>query len=154
MKTRSILLVVLLFACEKATPEENLLPQSVAVRRHTRFKGDEYEILVYGKQLIESPSWRPDADYPPLSPRKAQALAQEFAQKQWIVGDWRLRSIVLENVGFEKWIYVIRITQPKENDFTQLPKQTGAMETGVYLPVEIVVLMDGTVPPARKVQKQ
>jgi hypothetical protein len=93
----------------------------------------------------------PSGEPIPITPRKAEVLARDFVQKEWIVGEWRTRSIVLENLDFEKWIYVVRMTQPKEKDFLQEPILTTS--PGAYRPVDIVVLMDGTVVRPKKVQK-
>jgi len=96
-----------------------------------------YEFKASKADILRTPTWKPDADFPPLSARKAQDIAQrEFQQ---LVGKtkhpWAVRETTIADVGDGHFVYVIQLEQwPPEEACTMCD----------YM--RILVLMDGTVP--------
>lgn len=92
-------------------------------------------------ELIKTPAWKKDSDYPPLSPGKARDLALAMLHKivgerQWGQPDISLQVFdVTQASGSQRdlrWIYLLRLrlASPASN------------ESGLF---NIIVLMDGTV---------
>ena len=91
--------------------------------------------------LRRAPPWKPEAENPPLSPRKAMRLAD--VKKRQLVKDradfnWRLRSIELVPGDGDRWFWLVNYEeQPR------LRPGTGA--SGPWSELRLIVLMDGTV---------
>jgi hypothetical protein len=101
-------------------------------------------------QLVKTPAWQSDSEYPPLSPRKAEKLA--LAMLHTIMGerDWSQPNISLKafDVGQDssgqrdvRWFYVLQfgLVSP------------AAYEGGSF---NIIVLMDGTVIEPKRVDNK
>ena len=104
---------------------------------------NQYVVRVSGEDLEKSPSWKDDAENPPLSAKKAIKLATEM--KDSLVKDsknykWTLTSARLEPAGGGKWYWLIYYE-------AQFP-----IGTGIPDHLRLVVLMDGKVikPEVRK----
>jgi hypothetical protein len=103
----------------------------------------QYAVRVPDEALEKSPSWKDDAENPPLSAKKAIKLATEM--KDSLVKDsknykWTLTSARLEPAGGGKWYWLIYYE-------AQFP-----IGTGIPDHLRLVVLMDGKVikPEVRK----
>lgn len=92
-------------------------------------------------ELIKTPAWQPESEYPPLSPRKAEdlgiaTLAKIMGKRQWTTPDISLQAFDVTQGTSDhrdiRWIYVLHFT---------LLGMT-AYEGGH---ANIIVLMDGTV---------
>jgi hypothetical protein len=96
-----------------------------------------YESKISEADILRTPVWDAGADFPPLSARKAQQIAQrEFQQ---LAGKtkhpWAVRETTIIDVGDEHFVYVIQLEQwPPEKACTMCDF------------MRIIVLMDGTVP--------
>jgi hypothetical protein len=96
-----------------------------------------YEFKVSEVDILRTPIWKPDADFPPLSACKAQEIARREMQK--LRGDgkqeWLLRETTIADMGDGMhFVYVIQFEPP-----------LGVSCMGCDF-IRILVLMDGTVP--------
>ena len=104
----------------------------------TNFKGVESVFCVDKALLAKTPKWGENDSCPPLDPKRARAIAVDYANQNWEVGDWTTDSISLTPIGKE-WIYVVQLIPPvPSNGFN-----------GMMTPVKIVVLMNGSVAPIK-----
>ena len=99
-------------------------------------------------QLVRTPAWKEDSEFPPLSPRKAQDLAQAMLRKvagerHWAQPDIYLKPFdVTSDDGDHRevrWLYVFHFGLLSNTD----NNQAGSFN--------IIVLMDGTVMEPRSV---
>jgi hypothetical protein len=97
-------------------------------------RGKTYEFVVTSERVANTPIWEPGADSPPLAARRADNLAlAEFHKLNLEEKNFVRDRITLEDTGDGlHWIYVVGF------------KYTG-MTAGFRYPVEMFVLMDGTV---------
>jgi hypothetical protein len=109
---------------------------------------NQYVVRVSGEDLEKSPSWKDDAENPPLSAKKAIKLANEM--KDSLVKDgkdfkWILESASLKPARRDRWYWLLNY----EVEFQ------GA-HTGAPIQLRLVVLMDGTVikPEVRKLPEK
>jgi hypothetical protein len=103
----------------------------------------EYQVLIGDKvfkttitreQVAKTPAWSASADFPPLSPRKADQLAAaKFHKLLPDKSDWERKRIIIESIGDDAhWYYLI--------EFAPFEPQLGRQAS-----LEIVVLMDGKI---------
>jgi hypothetical protein len=99
------------------------------------YDGKRYDFNITHPQLDETPSWTEDAESPPLSPRKAIAVASACLPKLVPNAEkWRFAALHLDPVGNkEKWIYVVEFHAPHPPGVFDGPVRT----------MNIVVLMNG-----------
>lgn len=104
--------------------------QDYVAKFHGFHDGKQFEFTVTSKQLENCPEWLSEQDNPPLSARRALAVASDYLPKlvsnaeEWEVRDVRLRPVR------DKWVYVLEFSERRE---------------GVKSPFVIVVLMNGEV---------
>ena len=97
--------------------------------------GRELTFIVTRPQLDETPSWPDEAENPPLSARKAIAIARSYLPK--LVSDaerWSLGRVSLKPMGKDKWVYVVQMNEP------DLPRP---MLGKTVHTMQLVVLMNG-----------
>jgi hypothetical protein len=94
----------------------------------------EYKCEIAREQLLKTPVWSPKADFPPLSPRKAEeAATARFRKLLKDTKGWRCSDITLDHpFEDEHWIYIV-LFAPSE-------PHIGADDS-----LQIIVLMDGNV---------
>jgi hypothetical protein len=129
---RAFLLLLLLIA---AFPVSGGLMNSYSASG--KMDDKHYEFKVSEADILRTPIWKPDADFPPLSARKAQEIARREMQK--LLGDgkqeWLLRETTIADMGDGMhFVYVIQFEPP-----------LGVSCMGCDF-IRILVLMDGTVP--------
>jgi hypothetical protein len=97
-------------------------------------RGKTLEFVVTSERVAKTPIWEPGADSPPLAARKADNLAlAEFRKLNLEDKNFVRDRITLEDTGDGlHWIYVVGF------------KYMG-ITAGFRYPVEMFVLMDGTV---------
>lgn len=104
-----------------------------------------YQFSVSAEALDVSPAWRPDQESPPLSARKALALAINFANDLtkskklgWVSGG----EIVLRQLRFksEKWVYIVSLHQDTSGSY----KWNGPVEA-----LKVVVYFSGKILPPK-----
>ena len=84
-------------------------------------------------QISSQPQWKPEDDYPPLPPRKAEAAA--LAQARRIrpdIPEWSSLGICLRQSDAGVWFYVVTLT-----------RGDAFLRTGVLDHLEVPVLMSG-----------
>jgi len=100
-------------------------------------QGRRYDFGIYEDELSRTPPWRTEEEFPPLSPRKAEASAREQLEKLVEQSErWNRRSIALHQMsGGDKWVYVIHFSgfHPR-----------GVID-GLVPEMKLVVLMNGQV---------
>lgn len=103
--------------------------QTVNQFGHTRYRS-----LVMEGDLINTPKWQEHEDFPPLSPRRAEAKARaELRTTLPAIREWRLVEFSLQRVGSsDNWIYIVEMKP-------SLQKET---VNGQVDSIEIVVLMN------------
>jgi hypothetical protein len=100
-------------------------------------QGKRYDFDVYQKDIVETPRWRMEDAFPPLSPRRAEMLAR--AQLKELVTEperWNRGAIALHQLsGGDRWVYVVHFSgfHPP-----------GVID-GAVPQMRLVVLMDGHV---------
>ena len=98
-------------------------------------QGKRFDFQVYEDELARTPAWRADEEFPPLSPRKADASASDRLEKLVEQADrWRRKAIELHQMkGNDRWVYVVHFTgfHPPGVFDGMVPK------------MRVVVLMDG-----------
>lgn len=111
-------------------------PDRVVLTINKRAYGYMFVTRVTSHEADTGMSWSAENEHPPLSPRKARAIAEEFlSQSAAKDKKWRLHSIVLERYGGgEKWYYIIRFDADRGKH--------GGMPNPK---IDIAVLMDGKV---------
>jgi hypothetical protein len=97
----------------------------------------QYIVTISDEALEKSPTWKDDADNPPVSARKAIELANET--KDALVKDskqfkWRLGSASLRPAGKGKWYWLVYYEALFQGVSTGFPHH-----------LRLVVLMDGKV---------
>lgn len=97
----------------------------------------QYSVSITREALEKSPTWKDDVENPPLSARKAIALANEL--KDSLVKDsddfkWTLQSASLQPAGDGKWYWLLHYDAIFRGASTGIPNH-----------LRLVVLMDGTV---------
>jgi hypothetical protein len=97
----------------------------------------QYEFKVSQGDILRTPVWASDADFPPLSARKAQEIARQ--QMQELRGgakpQWELRETTITDMGDGMhFVYVIEFEPP--------PDGLGCIGSEF---MRLLVLMDGTV---------
>ncbi len=110
--------------------------QDTAASYRSEHAGKRYDFTVTHAQVQATPDWPEDADYPPLSPRKALARARaDLVTFLPDAGKWMHPKITLTAVGApHKWMYIVQFEGP-------LPP--GVIDGPVDL-MRVLVLMDGT----------
>ena len=98
----------------------------------------QYEFKVSQADILRTPVWAADADFPPFSARKAQEIARR--QMQELLGSgkqpWELRETTITDMGDGMhFVYAIQFE----------PSSDGQGCIGCEF-MRILVLMDGTVP--------
>jgi hypothetical protein len=97
------------------------------------YGGKKYEFHVSERELQATPSWAPDQETPPLSPRRAIELARnQLGTLMPNATDWRLYDVTLRPVD-DRWIYLITFMEPLR----------GGNAQQVSAGVQLVVLMNG-----------
>ena len=102
----------------------------------------DFEDVTYSFQtnrgaLRRTPRWKSDAEFPPLSPRRAGRAALLRAQQlRPDVQKWRLESICLDESGDDAWYYLFTFARG-DIPITGLPQF-----------LQVPVLMDGLALPA------
>jgi hypothetical protein len=97
-----------------------------------------YEFKVSRADILRTPVWASDADFPPLSARKAQEIARREMQVLLPSGkqQWELRETTIADMGDGMhFVYVIQFEPPSD----------GQGCIGCEF-MRILLLMDGTVP--------
>ena len=108
--------------------------------------GTSFNYRVTVKRMQAVPSWKDDAEHPPLSARRAIQLASDFRRRMVIAQkdhEWKFESAKLLPVDVEanQWVWVIRFEEwPNDSRF-----DNGLGAGGMMGEFEVVVLMDGTV---------
>jgi hypothetical protein len=95
-----------------------------------------YEFRASEAEILRTPIWKADAEFPALSPRKAQEIARREMQKLLGSGkkQWAIRDTTIRYTHFGlHFVYVVEFEPPDESC------------TGCDF-IRILVLMDGTVP--------
>ena len=76
------------------------------------FEGKTYFFETTEAVLNGTPRWNTNADFPPLSPRKAEAAARSEAQQlRPDVATWWLETIELRPIIDGCWCYAVRLTR-------------------------------------------
>src|SRR5882724_2671719 len=104
MKTLLVLLLSLL--SNVVTRGDELL-----LRHSTAFEGREYFANLMESDLAGIRLWT-DSDNPPLSPKRAEGIATDYARMLFGPGTWTTASIGLTNLGRHRWIYIIELHPP------------------------------------------
>jgi hypothetical protein len=105
--------------------------------------GKDYETTVTQEMLKQAPQWPPESEHPPLSPRRALKLAEEYARENFKPHkDWvrELEAISLTPYA-DGWFWDVSYAwSPKP------PVGLGGLQPFSH----VFVLMDGTVIPPDK----
>jgi len=131
---RALLLPLLIFA---AFP---LLADTVIVTSYSAsgyMDRKQYVFEASKEEIARTPVWKPDAEFPPLSARKAQDIARREMQELLGSGKepWLLRDTTIADMGDGMhFAYVIQFEQPAPQ---------GCIGCDF---MRVLVLMDGTVP--------
>jgi hypothetical protein len=100
--------------------------------------GKDYETTVTQEMLKQAPQWQPESEHPPLSPRRALELAEEYAKENFKQDkDWvrKLEAISLTPYAGGWFWDVSYAWSPKP------PMALGGLQPFAH----VFVLMDGTV---------
>ncbi len=91
-----------------------VLAQDTAASYRSDHAGKRYDFTVTHAQLQLTPDWAENAANPPLSPRKALALARlDLASFLPDAARWVHPKITLQEVGApRKWLYIIEFEGP------------------------------------------
>jgi hypothetical protein len=103
-----------------------------------KMNNKHYEFKVSQGDILRTPAWAPDADFPPLSARKAQEIARR--QMQSLLGSgkeqWVLRETTIADMGDGMhFVYIVQFEPPPSGESCTMCDF-----------IRILVLMDGTVP--------
>jgi hypothetical protein len=97
-----------------------------------------YEFTASQADIARTPVWAPDADFPPLSARKAQDIARREMQELLGASNqpWELRETTIADMGDGMhFVYIIQFEPPSDGQSCTMCEF-----------MRILVLMDGTVP--------
>jgi hypothetical protein len=115
MKRYAFILIVLgCTACQdttvsRSTPFRRTNPEWTDLSMCS-FWDTNYFFQCLRSQISNQPQWKPEEDYPPLPPRKAEAAA--LAQARLIrpdINEWRSLGIALRSSDSGLWYYVITL---------------------------------------------
>jgi hypothetical protein len=130
----------------------NLFASDLIGWRVSEFKESSYKFKLTRSAFSKAPIWKPEEQSPPLSPRKAFAIALAQAKElRPEVTNWNNPDIRLTPVGANdergqfkgEWIYMVRLQDCSEPIF------------GVPFQLDIPVYLDGsTVEPAIEKRKR
>jgi len=110
----------------------------VAQLSDSDFEGVTYIFQTTRSSIRSTPKWKPNEEFPPLSPRKAEAAALGRAhQLRPDVSTWNTESICLNYIG-DDWFYLVKLWR------------ADIAITGLPYFLEVPVLMDGNALPAKK----
>jgi hypothetical protein len=110
-----------------------LVPQ-VETSLTVEYGGKKYDFRVTEQDLKLAPTWQPNQENPPLSPRRAiESASKQLATLLPNGKDWRLYQITLKPVE-NYWIYLVEFLEPAASGTTG--RQTSAG-------FQIIVLMNG-----------
>ena len=105
-----------------------------------------FRFEITSDDLAATPSWKPEEEFPPLSPRKAVAIARSTLLT--LMSDkvkWNLHSIRLRPADIDdKWFYEIELMEPDRQPTVAHPL------AGVTVPV----LMNGKPAPIYRDRKE
>jgi hypothetical protein len=109
-------------------------PDFVAFHVPSTYK-QRYELKVTQSALDAAPMWPEDQPNPPVSARKAMALAKEKLVKMHPESaNWNLRGVNLTKLDAKgQWIYIVRFEVPQQSPHL------------IPTPFDMIVLMDGSV---------
>jgi hypothetical protein len=100
-------------------------------------QGKRYDFDVHHKDLAQTPPWRTEDEFPPLSPRSAEMSAR--AQLKELVTEperWNRGAIALHQLrGGDRWIYIVHFSG----------FHPPGVVDGAVPQMRLVVLMDGRV---------
>jgi hypothetical protein len=103
----------------------------------SKAQGKVFTFKFTREQLLKTPVWKLQDDFPPLSPRKAEkAATAKFQKLIKNAKDWNCDGIALENPFMDegnRWIYLVVFSPPIALNFVESDS------------IQIIVLMDGTV---------
>lgn len=103
--------------------------------RLSHFQDKDYSFELSHAAISKAPKWSPDADFPPLSARKAKEIALSLAQKlRPDIGIWHLDAIEIQPINDSDWIYLIKYSD-----------RSGPL-AGVPWSLAIPIYMNGTIP--------
>jgi hypothetical protein len=117
MPTRQHILRISLFAAvgvflALTTDAEEEQPKAASFSSYDFRQGKRYDFDVYQNDLAQTPPWRAEDEYPPLSPRRAEMSAR--AQLKELVTEperWNRGAIALHQLsGGDRWIYVVHFS--------------------------------------------
>jgi hypothetical protein len=97
-----------------------------------------YEFTVSQGDILRTPIWAPDADFPPLSARKAQEIARREMQELLGTGkeQWLIRETTITDMGDGMhFVYAVQFEPPP-----------GKAACTMCDFMRILVLMNGSVP--------
>ena len=101
------------------------------------FEGVLYFFQTTRGSLRATPKWKSDAEFPPLSPRRAEEVALQRAQQMRPdVLKWHRENISLQESDHDAWFYLVRFWRG-DRAITGLPHF-----------LDVPVLMDGRALPA------
>lgn len=128
-----IFTLAVLAAMTLVTP---VFAQDTAASYRSDHAGKRYDFTVTHAQLQITPDWLENAPNPPLSPRKALALARtDLAAFLPDAARWIHPKITLQEVGASrKWIYIVEFEGPLPLNTTDGPVDS----------MRVLVLMNGT----------
>jgi len=136
--------IIALFVCMlflpivgKAVASEEL---SVVLRSKFIYHGTEFETIVTESDLANSPKWKEEEAFPPLSPRVAVKNSSIYVRTVLNLESFILDSILINRIGpVGHWIYQVEYTPLADS---------GALD-GFEFPIKILVLMNGKVLPPK-----
>lgn len=96
--------------------------------------GRQFQCIVLREDVLSKPSWNATYPNPPLAPRRAADLAEQYATNLVAHVAFGLTKISLVHVTENKWIYEITFMPGLPDTYS-----------GPFSPVTFVVFMDGTV---------
>jgi hypothetical protein len=138
---RSIQRIVLLVAVSICLPLTAKTAERQKVAQFSSYasvglkQGKRYDFDVYQDDLNRTPAWQTNEEFPPLSPRKAEAAARRQLDKLVEHAErWNRRIVALHQMSdSDKWVYVVHFSgfHPP-----------GVLD-GAVPQMRLVVLMDG-----------
>jgi len=124
-------------------PKETLRPPSNAGSMDVSlgvagYAEGEVFYFYFGQLVGRTPVWEEGEEHPPLSPRRAKEIAsRELAKLLHAPEKWSRSEISLRESPFKgRWYYIVAFRNPDD------PNSSSGMR--------VVVLMDGTVPDAKR----
>jgi len=114
------------------------------------YGGEYYTYFTTFSNLSKSPPWIADRNEPPISVRAAVLIAEKYARDLVPAAtDFRPTKVQLNHADFwveDIWFYDVQITPFMHASVDVLHPVNAGSSVGPLEPMEIVVLMDGTVP--------